>query len=191
MRWNEHGKDLEGTHAFFSGSQYSWLNWSEGDVTDHYRTRANAIRGTKLHDFAAHCIEMGEPLPDIKRTLNMYVNDAIYCHMRPEQVIFYSPNSYGTADAISFYNGYLRIHDLKTGASPGSFHQLEIYASLFFLEYGILPSDIGIELRIYQYDEIFISHPGIDTIYPIMDRIVYFDRELSEVKENRYYVEKY
>lgn len=188
MRWNDHGSELEGAHAFLSGSQYSWTNWNEGDVSERYRTRASAIRGTKLHDFAAHCIEMRQPLPNEKRTLNMYVNDAIFYKMRPEQILFYSPNSFGTADAIAFNNGVLRIHDLKTGEHPGSFKQLEIYASYFFLEYKILPTEIiGIELRIYQYDDVFILNPGIDVIYPIMDRIVYFDKELNDLKNNYYF----
>ena len=49
--------------------------------------------------------------------------------MTPEQILYYSDNCFGTADAILFRNNFLRIHDLKTGKIPAHMEQLEIYAS--------------------------------------------------------------
>ena len=40
----------------------------------------------------------------------------------------YSERFFGTADAISFRNNVLRIHDLKTGKGPVHMEQLEVYA---------------------------------------------------------------
>lgn len=77
--------------------------------------------------------------------------------MTPEQVLYYSENCFGTADAISFRNNFLRIHDLKTGVVPAHMEQLEIYAALFCLEYRVKPMDISMELRIYQNDDVLIS----------------------------------
>ena len=59
-----------------------------------------------------------------------------------EQALYYSDNCFGTADAISFKKNFLRIHDLKTGVTPGSMKQLLIYASMFCLEYNFLPIQI-------------------------------------------------
>jgi hypothetical protein len=104
--------------------------------------------------------------------------------MTPEQVLYYSPNCFGTADAISYSekNKFLRIHDLKTGMTPASMDQLEIYSSLFCLEYGIKPASIGIELRIYQFNEAHIYEPPLDNIVHIMDKIVAFDQILEELE---------
>jgi hypothetical protein len=76
----------------------------------------------------------------------------------------------------------LRIHDLKTGVSPTSFNQLEVYAALFCLEYQIKPSMIEIELRIYQEDETIILVPDLEDIVQIMDKIVTFDKYIELVK---------
>ena len=62
----------------------------------------------------------------------MYVNDAIGFKMTPEQILYYSDNCFGTADAILFRNNFLRIHDLKTGKISGTHGAaFEIYAALF------------------------------------------------------------
>ena len=37
--------------------------------------------------------------------------------------------------------------------------QLEVYAALFCLEYQIKPSEIEMELRLYQADDIFNQQP--------------------------------
>nr|DAX34339.1 MAG TPA: Protein of unknown function (DUF2800) [Caudoviricetes sp.] len=105
----------------------------------------------------------------------MFVNDAIRYSMTPEQVLYFSPHAFGTADAISFDpdNELLRIHDLKTGLGPTKFEQLEIYAALFCLEYNISPT-INMHLRIYQNGEVRSHTPDTDDIRDIMRRIVHF-----------------
>ena len=112
----------------------------------------------------------------------MYVNDAIGFKMRPEQILYYSDNCFGTADAIAFNNKMLRIHDLKTGTIPAHMEQLFVYAALFCLEYRVKPSTIDMELRIYQSDDILIHSPCADEIEPIMDKIVAFDKVISKIR---------
>lgn len=182
MNFNSH-KNLEGQHAFLSASNYSWINYSEGKVADAYAKWRAAQKGTLLHAFAAQCIILGQKLPRSEKTLNMYVNDAIGYKMTPEQVLYYSPNCFGTADTISFRNNFLRIHDLKTGETPAKMEQLMIYAALFCLEYDYKPQDIQMELRIYQSDEVLVHNPTIEDIFPIMDRIVTFDKIINSMKE--------
>lgn len=181
MDFNKHS-DLEGQHAFLSASKYHWINYSEEKLSESYRNYLATQRGTKLHELACECIKMGVKLAKSKNTLNLYVNDAIGYKMTPEQPLYYSPNCFGTADAISFRNGFLRIHDLKTGASPTSIHQLEVYAALFCLEYNIKPRDIKIELRIYQTNEVFVHEPPAEDIEAIMDKIIFFDKQIEKLK---------
>lgn len=183
MQWNEHSK-LKGQHAFLSASKYHWINYDPEKLQEVYLKHEAIERGTKLHEFAANAINLGIKLKSLKKTLNLYVNDAIGFKMRPEQVLYFSENCFGTADAISFKRNFLRIHDLKTGETPASIHQLEIYAALFCLEYDIRPGDIEMELRIYQSDQVFIDNPTAQTIVPIMDKIVSFDRMIEKMKEN-------
>jgi hypothetical protein len=102
--------------------------------------------------------------------------------MTPEQPLFYSVNAFGTADAISFRDNFLRIHDLKTGVSPVSMSQLEIYVAFFCLEYKINPKDIDIELRLYQSDLIVVHKPEWKDIREIMDKIIDFDKRLELIK---------
>ena len=125
---------------------------------------------------------MGEQLRTSKKTLNQYVNDAIHFKMQPEQVLYYSENCFGTADAISFKKNFLRIHDLKTGVTKASLHQLEIYAALFCLEYDKKPGSIEMELRIYQNNDILIGRPTASDILPIMDKIITFDKIVEQIK---------
>jgi len=112
----------------------------------------------------------------------MYVNDAIGFKMTPEQPLYYSENCFGTADAICFKNNILRIHDLKTGETLASPRQLEVYTSLFCLEYNIKPLSIDIELRIYQSDEVIVHIPSKEDICYIMDRIITFDKRIDKIK---------
>ena len=42
----------------------------------------------------------------MKKALNMFVNDAIGFKMTSEQVLYYSDNSFGTADAILFKDNF-------------------------------------------------------------------------------------
>lgn len=88
----------------------------------------------------------------------------------------------GTADAIAFRNNFLRIHDLKTGRRPVHIEQLEIYAALFCLEYRVKPSDIRMELRIYQNDEILVHEPTAEDIIQIMNKIIHYDKLLLEIE---------
>lgn len=182
MNFNKHS-GLEGQHAFLGASKYHWINYDENKVADAYLKFLATQRGTVLHEFAANCITLGQKLPKSQKTLNMYVNDAIGYKMIPEQILFYSENCFGTADAISFRNDFLRIHDLKTGAIPVHMEQLEIYAALFCLEYHIKPSDISMELRIYQNNEILYHNPTVEDIAPIMDKIITFDKTINKLKE--------
>lgn len=182
MKFNNH-KNLEGCHAFLGASKYHWINYDPDKVAASYRSYLATLKGTELHEFAAKCIQLGQKLPKSKKTLNMYVNDAIGYRMTPEQVLYYSDNCFGTADSISFKDNLLRIHDLKTGVTPAHMEQLEIYAALFCLEYKIKPADIDIELRIYQSDDILVFNPTVEDIVPIMDKIITSDKIISEIKE--------
>ena len=136
MNFNRHS-DLEGRHAFLGASNYHWINYTPEKLDFVFSTYLAKEKGTELHDFARRCIELGIRLPKQKKTLNLYVNDAIGYKMTPEQPLYYSENCFGTADSISFRNNFLRIHDYKSGTTPASMHQLEIYAALFCLEYKI------------------------------------------------------
>lgn len=190
MIWNNHSKDVpEGAHAFLSPSKYHWTNYSDEKLAEVYKKHLATQRGTLLHAFACQCITLKQRLPRTKETLNMYVNDAIGFGMNPEQPLYFSANCFGTADAISFKRNFLRIHDLKTGEAKASLHQLEVYAALFFLEYRVDPNSVsGIELRIYQNNDILIGNPLGEDIKPVMDTIVRFDRLIEEVKEEDGYV---
>ncbi len=182
MNFEKHS-NLEGQHAFLGASKYHWINYDEEKVATAYRNHIATQRGTQLHAFAAQCIQLRQKLPKTRQTLNMYVNDAIGYKMTPEQILYYSENCFGTADAISFKQNLLRIHDLKTGEIPAHMEQLMIYAALFCLEYRIKPASIQFELRIYQRNEIIVDEPTVADILPIMDKIVTFDRVLKQIKE--------
>ena len=182
MNFNKH-LNLEGQHAFLGASKYHWINYDEAKIAESYNRFTAAQRGTELHEFAAQCIKLGQKLPKSQKTLNLYVNDAIGFHMNPEQILYYSDNCFGTADAIAFRNNKLRIHDLKTGlVVPAHMEQLYIYAALFCLEYKIKPADIEMETRIYQFDEVVVDEPTVEDIAPIMDKIITFDRVINEIR---------
>lgn len=182
MNFNNHS-NLEGQHAFLGASKYHWINYDEEKVAESYSNFMATQMGTVLHAFAAQCILLGQKLPESQKTLNMYVNDAIGYKMTPEQILYYSDNCFGTADSIVFRNRLLRIHDLKTGVIPAHMEQLEIYAALFCLEYRVKPSDIEIELRLYQNNEIRYHNPTAEDIVPIMDKIITFDKIINKIKE--------
>lgn len=184
MNFNDHS-DLAGLHAFLSASKYHWVNYQDEKLDESYTKYLATVKGTQLHEFARLCIQLKQKLPKIRRSLNMYVNDAIGFRMQPEQTLFYSVNAFGTADTISFRDNFLRIHDLKTGVSPVSMKQLEIYAALFCLEYMVKPTDIQIELRIYQSDEIIVHNPEAETIIVIMEKIRRFDKRIEKLKQGK------
>lgn len=182
MNFNKHSS-FEGLHAFLSASKYHWINYDDDKLVKSYSSFMAAQKGTELHAFASQCIKLGQKLPKSSKTLNMYVNDAIGFKMTPEQILLYSENCFGTADAISFRKNFLRIHDFKSGTVAAHMEQLQIYAALFCLEYDVKPSDIDIELRIYQNDQILYSNPEGDVILPIMDKIISFDKILRKIKQ--------
>ena len=179
MNFIKHLK-LEGLHAPFAASQSAWLRYDDEKVLTVYQNKKAAEMGTKLHDWAKKTIDLGIKQPRSKKTIYAYVNDAIGFKMDTEVVLYYSDRFFGTADAICFRNGMLRIHDLKTGKTPVHMDQLMIYAALFCLEYKMKPGEIKMELRIYQNDEIIYHNPTAEDILPIMDKIVHIDKILSQ-----------
>jgi hypothetical protein len=162
--------------------------------------------GTIVHEYACKRINLNMPLRPIDKdgvlfylldrgipinvidmgyiydNLLYYVNDAISYSMKPEVILYYSDNCYGTSDTISFEKNRLRIHDLKTGKNPADIEQLEIYTALFCLEYGKRPAEIDIELRIYQPGNMMVMKPEATDIVPIMDKIVTMDKFLQKLK---------
>lgn len=211
MIWHDHHYDVpKDSHALLSGSRYSWINYDDEKLFNYLTSSYATQVGTLLHELAAklikhqikiskndsrkmitlYLVDHGIPkaVIDINRYVEnfvAYVNDAIGFGMRPEQVLRYSENAYGTADAI-LYNEkkqFLRIHDFKSGVTEPNLHQLEIYASFFCLEYHIQPKDISMELRIYWNNQIITGLPTAADILPIMDTIIYFDKCISSLKE--------
>ena len=216
MNYNKHS-ELEGKHAFLGASKSSWLNKDKDQLLVAYSRQYITEIGTALHDIARKHIRHGFKLtkgskkeimlsliedyhiPGIAIDLGIdydfvfdnlvnYINDAIGYRMIPEQILYYSENSFGTADAITsldstFKNKLLRIHDLKTGTTPAHIEQLLIYAALFCLEYNTKPSEIDFELRIYQGCEIIGFKPEVDDIVPVMDKIITADKILKQSKE--------
>ena len=183
MIFTKHSK-LEGLHAAFGASQSAWLRYDDDKAIEVFQNKKAAEMGTILHDWAKRTIDLGIKQPRSKKTIYAYVNDAIGFKMDTEVVLYYSDYFFGTADAISFRNGKLRIHDLKTGKS-GHMEQLEIYAALFCLEYKIRPGDIEMELRMYKNDEVIVHTPTAEDIVPIMDKIVHLNKiiERADGKE--------
>lgn len=183
MNFANHSK-LEGFHAPFSPSQSSWLRYDDDKLVEVYKNKKASEMGTRLHEWAKTTIDLGIKQPRSKKTIYAYVNDAIGYRMSTEVILFYSERFFGTADAISFRDGILRIHDLKTGKSgkiEDHIEQLEVYAALFCLEYKVKPGDIEIELRLYKQDEVLIHHPTAEDILQIMDTIVHFNKILEKI----------
>ena len=187
MIWKDFSKRFkDGEHAFLGASQHAWYNYDDEKLVRIYINKLAASRGTALHDLACKLIKMKVKLPKNGSTLSLYVNDAIDLELRPEEKLFYSKFAYGTADAIDFKDGVLRVSDLKTGKTKVSFLQLMIYAALFLLCYPEIPLKMvkKIELRIYQNNEVLIEMPEVDEILPVMDRIQRCSKILEELEEN-------
>ena len=203
----EKHSELIGKHAFLAPSQSYWLNYSEDKLRQKYVSSYGPSTGTSLHELAeililnnlklkkndeltvlAHLLKDGIPrnVIDMDRIYNNfrnYVNDAIGYKMNPEQILYYSNYCFGTADAISFRNNFLRVHDYKSGVHPADMNQLMVYVALFCLEYHVKPGEIDIELRIYQNDEIIHHEPEADKILPIMDCIIRESKYLERLYE--------
>lgn len=188
MHFNRHS-ELRGLHATLSPSKYHWLRYDEKRLRDYLVAMEQAARGSRLHDLAAKLIKEKVKLARNGATINMYVNDCIGWDLEPEVPLYYSDDCFGHADAIGYdpKKKVLRVSDLKTGATPTSFQQLEIYAALFFLEYQrvikVGPFDVQTELRIYQNDERReeIADPGV--IVHRMDTIKTQCRLIQEFRE--------
>ena len=200
-------KELRGKHATLTPSQPHWLRYSEDQLFQKYVSMYSQSMGTSLHELAETLIKnslklkKGDKLTVISQLLNdgiprnvididriypnfmAYVNDAVGFKLTPEQILYYSPYCFGTADAISFRNNFLRIHDLKTGTNPAKMEQLMVYAALFCLEYKVKPGEIEMELRIYQNGEIVHHEPTAEDILPVMDCIVQNSRILERIHE--------
>ena len=188
--------NLKEKHAFLAPSQPHWLRYDKNQLYQKYTSTYSQAIGTSLHELArilisnnlklkkgdkltvlSHLLKDDIPLNviDINRIYSNfmnYVNDAIGFKLTPEQTLYYSDYCFGTADAISFRNNFLRIHDYKSGTIPAKMEQLLVYAALFCLEYKVKPGDIETELRIYQNDEILFYNPMADELLPIMDIII-------------------
>lgn len=179
MVFNRHD-NLEGLHAPFGASKSSWLRYDDEKAVNVYRNLKAAEMGTRLHEWAKSTIDLGIKQPRSKKTIYNYVNDAIGFKMSTEVVLYYSPYFFGTADSICFRNNFLRVHDLKTGVTAVHMEQLFIYVALFCLEYKVKPSEIQIECRIYQSDDILVANPTAEDIVPIMDKIIHLNKLLEQ-----------
>lgn len=206
MIFERHDK-LKGKHAFLSPSQPRWLRYTDEQLYQKYASGYAQAMGTSLHELAetlisnnlklkkcdkltvlSHLLNDGIPkeIIDMDRIYSnfmTYVNDAIGFKLTPEQILYYSDFCFGTADAISFRNNFLRIHDYKSGTTPAEMEQLLVYAALFCLEYKVKPGEIETELRIYQNDEIIYYNPTADEILPVMDLIIRHSKTLEKINE--------
>lgn len=205
MNWNDHSK-LKGMHAFLSPSKYTWVTNDIDKVIDQFYNQHATEIGTVLHELAAKLISFGIKLNKTDRHIVQfylldhgipqyaidtseiftnfvtYVNDAISFGMDAEVILKYSDDCYGTADAIFAKGNELRIHDLKTGSVPAHMEQLYIYAALYCLEYKKKPSDLTIELRLYQNEEVLVCNPDPNDISDVMQRIVTLCPVLIDIK---------
>lgn len=181
MRFYSHS-ELANRHAFLSASRYHWIRYDEDKLFENFSTSMDAALGTRLHAFAAEAIKLRIRMPDTSATINSYINDAIGFRMTPEVTLVASENAFGTADAVSFYDNVLRIHDLKNGVNEAKMDQLLIYACFFLIEYRFKPNEIKIILRIYQNDMITEHIPELDELTPIIDKIHTFDDLINKWK---------
>ena len=186
MDWKTYSH-LSKKHAFLSPSRYHWLNYDNEKLIETFRNHKRAALGTRLHALAAELISLARRQPQTAEAFNAFVNDAIGFGMKPEVLLYYSPRCYGTTDAISYDNRVLRIHDLKTGAtpiSPGATKQLLIYAALFCLDYVVDPLDLSdIHLRVYQNEEVMEFDPEPQELFRITRRIIDADKTIQEAEE--------
>lgn len=183
MQWNDH-YNLSGKHAFIGASSHSWLNYTPEKMQQVYLNSLKKEQGTQLHLLASMSIKNRVKLASLKKALNLFVNDAIGFNMSSEQVLYYSDYCFGTADAIRFQDGELRIHDLKTGDGPVvHFDQLDIYSALFCLEYDVDPKKVTFVERLYQGNKWTESSPMPEDIQVIMDNIQEFDKVIRKTQE--------
>lgn len=181
MDFKEH-LSLTGKHAVLSASNSSWINYDDDKFDRVLDNLVAAQIGSELHEYARMAIRRRRQQPENGDTLNMYINDAIGFNMTPEQILFVSTNCFGTADALSFRRKFLRIHDYKSGEIISGERQLKVYAAMFCLEYEQKPHLLeGLELRVYQNDEIriYAGDEVLDEVARIMSRIVVFNERIN------------
>jgi hypothetical protein len=187
MDWKTYSH-LSNTHSFLSPSKHYWLNYDNEKLIETFRNHKRAALGTRLHSLAAELITLARIQPQTSEAFNSFVNDAIGFGMKAEVLLYYSPRCYGTADAISYQKGVLRVHDLKTGlnpVSPGAIKQPLIYAALFCLDYTVDPSDMDlVNLRIYQNEEVMEYEPSRQELERVVKRIIDADRILQKAEES-------
>jgi hypothetical protein len=161
------------------------LNYPEDKLVQTYKNHKKVTLGTEYHGLASRLIKLAVRLPNTAASFNSFVNDAIGYKMDSEVLLYYSLNCYGTADVISFNDGVLRIHDLKTGtANIASMNQLLIYAALFVLDYGVSTRELtGVELRIYQNSEVTEFFPSPKDVFDVVAVIVRSDKIISKIDE--------
>lgn len=182
MDFNSHS-GISDKHAFLSPSSPHWLNYDEQKLEARYYSHSASARGTALHRLAQDSIKLGVRLNPEMGAIAHYVDDALMYRMECEVPLYFSDNAFGHADAISFWDYFLRIHDLKTGVVPAKPTQLEVYAAYFCLEYGHSPFDIQIETRIYQGEGATAFEPPPERIQGIMDTVVQHDQYIKRLKE--------
>lgn len=186
MIWKDFSKCFkDGEHAFLGASQHAWCNYDDEKLVKVFINKLAAKKGTILHDIACRLIKEKITLPEDGSTLSLYVNDSIKFNLRPEEKLHYSKYAFGTADAINFEDGILRVSDLKTGKTKVSFLQLKIYVVLFLLCYPEISLKCikRIELRIYQNNNVYMETPEIDEILPLKDKMQRNSKILEELEE--------
>jgi hypothetical protein len=184
MIWKDYSH-LKGSHSFLSPSKHYWLNYSSEKLESSYENHKKIVLGTQYHELASDLIRLAVRLPNNTGSFNSFVNDAIGWKMEPEVLLFYSRNCYGTTDAISFNDGVLRIHDLKTGVSPGSIDQLLIYAGLFYLDYKIDQKELKeIILRIYNLKGVTEFFPDPTHVSDVAAKIVRADKIIDQMSKS-------
>lgn len=188
MRLNSHSEKLKDRHSFLSPSKFAWLRYDDQKLERMFAEHLAAVRGTEEHDFAARAIKLGHRMPDVEKTMNMYVNDCIGWRMKPEVTLYWSEFCFGHADALGFSESKmeLKISDLKTGRTPTQFDQLLVYAALFCLEYEYpRPWELDIELRIYQSNKVKLMEADPDDVFRAMDRILTGTRLLEAMARDQ------
>lgn len=221
MIWKTH-LDIKNTHALFSASQHSWLNYDDDQIRARCVNANRAKLGTLLHDFCHKQIVASDKIRSVSETIGrfktfvinlywnekddcitdegikmmtaikfvpkemylsvmMFINDSIGFHMVSEKELKYSDVLYGTTDAISFNNGELRVHDLKTGLKPiEDPTQLLIYCALFCLDYKVSPEQCKrIIVCVYQNGEIKSCEVSVEQLNKTIERM----KHVNEVSE--------
>lgn len=221
MIWKTH-LDIKNTHALFSASQHSWLNYDDDQIRAKRVNANRAMIGTLLHAFCHKQIVTSDRIRSVSEAIGrfktfvtnlywdekedclkqegvkimtaikfvpkemylsvmMFINDAIGFHMESEKELKYSDVLYGTADAISFNNSELRVHDLKTGLKPiEDPTQLVIYCALFCLDYKVSPEQCKrIIVCVYQNGEIKSCEVSVEQLSKVIERM----KHVNEVSE--------